>query len=373
VTRTWDLTGDLPLPGWHYPKSFVEFVTWFPDDARARAYLEAVRFRRGLACPRCGMLGPKRGSDGLWWCSSCRRRFSATVGTLMDHAHLSASVWLAAAWQVTNTKAGVSALSLSRSLGVSYASAWHLLHKLRSAMSFVHHDRLRGVVEFDETFVGGHDEGVGSGGTQGHASNKITVFVATERTASGTIGRIRLARGYDASALSIARFIAQTIEPGSTLVTDGWTAYPWALQLLEREGLRYEHLPTTLKWAPGHAHDLLPGVHRVASLLKRWLLGTHQGAVSDHQMDQYLAEFVFRFNRRSSTHRGLLFWRLVCALTEAEPLRRTDVNARRGETAANDRALVEELVQLAIDHKRERELVTSRAYRARKAGRRQTG
>ena len=291
----------------------------------------------------------------------------------MDHAHLPSSVWLAAAWQVTNTKTGISAVSLSRSLGVSYASAWHLLHKLRAAMSFVHHDRLQGMVEFDETFVGGHDEGAGSGGTQGHASNKITVFVATERTESGAIGRIRLARGYDATALSIARFIAQTIEPCSTLVTDGWTAYPWALQLLERERLHYEHLPTTVKRAPGHAHDWLPGVHRVSSLLKRWLLGTHQGAVSDHQMDQYLAEFVFRFNRRSSAHRGLLFWRLVSALTDADPLRRSEVTGRRAEVAKSDRALAEELAQLAIDHKREREVVSSREYRARKAGRRQAG
>ena len=291
----------------------------------------------------------------------------------MDRTHLPASIWLAAAWQITNTKAGVSATSLSRSLGISYASSWHLLHKLRSAMSSAHHDRLSGEVEFDETYLGGHDEGSGSGGTQGHASNKTTVFVATERNENGAIGRIRLARGYDASALAISRFIAKTVEPGSTLVTDDWKAYPWALQLLEEEGLRYENVSTSMKGAPTRAHDILPGVHRVSSLLKRWLLGTHQGAVSDHQMDQYLAEFVFRFNRRSSANRGLLFWRLVCALTDAEPIRRSDVIARRDEVAEADRKLADKVDQMRLDRKREREVKTSRAYRARKAAQQRAG
>jgi hypothetical protein len=270
---------------------------------------------------------------------------------------------------MTNTKSGVSAVSLSRSLGISYSSAWHLLHKLRSAMSSAHHDWLRGEVELDETFVGGFDEGAGTGGTQAPSSNKTTVLVATERTRSGAIGRIRMARSYESSALCLARFIADSIESGATLVTDGWTAYPRALELLEPEGLSYELVQTSLKAMPGHAHDHLPGVHRVASLLKRWLLGTHQGAVSAHQIDHYLSEFVFRFNRRSSEHRGLLFWRLACALTDSGPVRRVEITGRKAEMAQSDQELAVRIKELHIQHKREREVLTGRAYRARKAAR----
>jgi hypothetical protein len=277
----------------------------------------------------------------------------------MDRSHLPPSQWLAAVWLVTNTKSGISAVSLSRSLGISYTSSWHLLHKLRTAMSFAHHDQLRGEVEIDETFVGGFDEGAGSGGPQSPDSNKITVLVATERTSSGAIGRIRMARSYESSTLCLARFIADTVEPGATLITDGWSAYPRALEVLEPEGLNYELRQTSLTATPGHAHEHLPGVHRVASLLKRWLLGTHQGAVSAHQIDHYLSEFVFRFNRRSSEHRGLLFWRLACALTDSGPVRRTEITGRKAEMAHNDQELAIRIEELRIQHKREREVLTS--------------
>jgi hypothetical protein len=287
----------------------------------------------------------------------------------MDRTHLPASVWLAAAWQLTNTKSGVSAVSLSRSLDISYTTAWHLLYKLRSAMSFAHHDRLRGDIELDEIFVGGFDEGAGSGGTQAPSSNKITVLVATEQATPTAIGRVRMARAYESSAPCLAKFIAQTVEPGSTLITDGWSAYVGALVLLERAGLTYEHLPTSMTSAPGHAHDYLPGVHRAASLLKRWLLGTHQGSVSAHQMDHDLSEFVFRFNRRSSQHRGLLFWRMVCALTDSAPVRRSEITGRRDAMATSDAALAREIAEYQRDRKRELDRVTSRNYRARKAAR----
>ena len=288
----------------------------------------------------------------------------------MDRTHLPVSQWLAAAWLVTNTKSGISAVSLERSLGINYTTAWHLLHKLRSAMSFTQHERLKGEVEVDETFVGGYDEGAGSGGTHGSSTNKTTVIVATERATPTSIGRIRMTRSYDSSALCLAEFIAENIEPGATLITDGWSAYPRALELLEPLGLTYGHLGTSMTGAPGHAHEYLPGVHRVASLLKRWLLGTHQGSVSAHQMDQYMAEFVFRFNRRTSQHRGLLFWRLVCALSESEPLRRAEIVGRKGKMAQSDQELAIRLEELYIRHKREREVLTSRAYRARRAARR---
>jgi len=211
--------------------------------------------------------------------------------------------------ELTNTKTGVSAVSLSRSLDLRYETSWYLLHKLRAAMSFVGHDRLRGDVELDETFVGGFAEGTGSGGAHARSSNITTVIVAAERAAETTIGRIRMARSLDSSVLCLARFISDNVESGAIQHTDGWPSYEPALKLFALEGLRYERRPVAMGSA-GHDHDYLFGVHRAASLLKRWLLGTHQGSVSAHQIDHYLAEFVFRFNRRASRSRGLLFWAL---------------------------------------------------------------
>jgi hypothetical protein len=210
---------------------------------------------------------------------------------------------------LTNTKTGVSAVSLSRSLDLRYETSWYLLHKLRAAMSFVGHDRLRGDVELDETFVGGFAEGTGSGGAHARSSNKTTVIVAAERAAETTIGRIRMARSLDSSVLCLARFISDNVESGAIQHTDGWPSYEPALKLLALEGLRYELRPVA--WAaqvtPTTTCSAFTGQLRSSSA---GCSGTHRGSVSAHQIDHYLAEFVFRFNRRASRSRGLLFWAL---------------------------------------------------------------
>jgi transposase-like protein len=356
---TWNVEGDPPLAGCHYPASFTQFASWFTDEPHAAAYIEAVRFRHGLACVRCGLIGVRRGGDGTFWCGLCRRRFSATTGTLLERTHVPLGTWLAAAWQLTNTKSGVSAVSLSRSLDLRYETSWYLLHKLRAAMSFVGHDRLHGDVELDETFVGGFAEGTGSGGAHARSSNKTTVIVAAERATETTIGRIRMARSLDSSVLCLARFISDSVESGAILHTDGWPSDEPALELLALEGLRYELRPVSMVSAAGHAHDCLFGVHRAASLLKRWLLGTHQGSVSAHQIDHYLAEFVFRFNRRASRSRGLLFLRLVCALVETKPVGRDEIAARKAELVASDYQLALEIDRYVAGR--------SRRYRAKQA------
>jgi transposase-like protein len=212
-------------------------------------------------------------------------------------------------WWVTSQKTGASALGLQRVLGLgSYETAWTWLHKLRRAMVRPGRDRLAGTVEVDETYLGGIEEGVRGRQTQ----KKALIAVAAEEDGDG-IGRIRMRRIPDASADSIQAFVEAAIAPGSLLHTDGFLSY----DRLEKHG--YKHQITFLRGRKESPAELLPRVHRVVSLLKRWLLGTHQGAVSMAHLDYYLDEFTFRFNRRTSRHCGKLFYRLAQQAVAIDP------------------------------------------------------
>lgn len=228
---------------------------------------------------------------------------------LPGHAQAAGAV-VRAMWWVTSQKNGTSALGLQRVLGLgSYKTAWTWLHKLRRAMVRPGRDRLTGRIEIDETFVGGLEKGVHGRQTE----TKALVVIAVEEGDTG-IGRIRMHRIADASAESLESFIAENIELGSVIHTDGWPSYGG----VAAKG--YTHQVTVLTHKKQSASELLPLVHLVASLLKRWLLGTHQGAVSCEHLDYYLDEFTFRFNRRNSKSRGKLFYRLVQQAVAVEPV-----------------------------------------------------
>ncbi len=240
-------------------------------------------------------------ADGRLSCSSCRKRLSLTAGTIFADTKLPLTTWFAAAWLVTNTKNGMSALSLQRALGLrSYESAWLLLHKLRRAMVRPGRDLLSGEVEVDESYVGGPTVGASGRGT-----GKALVAIAAQCRPEGRIGRIRLAAIPDMTGASLHGFCLDAIAPGTVIYTDGLPSYKGL------GALGYEHLPTAISGTGSPAHVVMPRVHRVASLLKRWLLGTHQGGMQEHQLSFYLDEFVFRFNRRNSRSRGHLFLRLL--------------------------------------------------------------
>jgi len=200
----------------------------------------------------------------------------------------------------------MSALGLQRVLGLgSYKTAWAMLHKLRRAMVRPGRDRLAGVVEVDETYWGAEEPGVIGRLTH----DKAIIAVAAQVDGPG-IGRIRLQRIPNLSRTTLHRFIAQSIEPGSTVRTDGWHSY---------RGLNdYTHDRHVQMDRPAGEH-LMPRVHRVASLLKRWLMGTHQGAIGLEHLDAYLDEFTFQFNRRKSASRGKLFYRLAQQALQVEP------------------------------------------------------
>jgi len=301
----------VPVAGLDYPGSYAELLSWFPDDAACLDYLEWLRWPDGIRCPRCAGRDGWRLGSGLWECAVCGRQASATAGTIFHRTRTPLRLWFAAAWQMTSQKHGVSALGVQRSLGLgSYQTAWAMLHRYRVAMVRPGRERLSGHVEVDETYLGGVESKVYGRETE----TKAIVAIAVEIENPKGFGRIRLGHIPDVSADSLLPFIDAAVEPGATVHTDGWQAY-WTLP-----DRGYEHERTVMRKQSDPAHVVMPGVHRVASLLQRWLLGTHQGSVSVEHLQAYLNEYTFRFNRRRSRRRGLLFYRLLEQAVIAEPI-----------------------------------------------------
>lgn len=294
-----DLKVDLRLD---YPATWQQFRTWFPDEQACIVYLERLRWPTGFLCPRCRSEKGWRLPDGRWSCSGCARKVSVMAGTIFDRSRVPLADWFTAVWFMTNQKYGISALGLQRLLGLgSYQTAWTMLRKLRTAMVRPGRDRLQGTVEVDETYLGGIEQGTRGRGTE----RKFIVAIAIQMLSPKGFGRVRLKRVEDVSSGSLIPFVEYAVQPGSEVRTDGWKGY---LGLAKHN---YEHHPVCLSDSGDPAHVVMPGVHTVAALLKRWLLGTHQGSVTADHLDAYLDEFAFRFNRRKSRRRGMLFYRLL--------------------------------------------------------------
>jgi len=284
-----------------FPSIYRDFVQMFPDDSACAAYLERLRWLNGFVCPSCQQRQePWRDKMGRLVCPACRHQCTVTAGTIFDKTRTPLTTWFDAAWHVTAAKNGMSAKTLERMMGVSYHVAWHMLHRFRVAMVRSHREPLSGEVEVDETLIGGIDEG----GKRGRGAKKEIVVIALEIKHPKWFERIRMRHIPDASADSLLPFVREVIVPDSIVCTDGWRGYCGL-----SEG--YQHQQTILSSSDDLAHVAMPGVHRAASLLKRWLLGTHQGAFSPEHLQSYLEEFTFRFNRRTSTSRGQLFCRLL--------------------------------------------------------------
>jgi transposase-like protein len=291
-----------PVAGVDYPRTFQEMEQWFRGEAACRDYIRRLRWPGGFVCPSCGVAGePWSMSDEMLRCRSCHARTSLTAGTILEGTRKPLRTWFMAMWFVTSQKNGVSALGLQRVLGLgSYETAWTWLHKLRRAMVRPGRDCLSGAVEVDETYVGGAEKG--KWGRE--VESKAIVAVAAEEDGKG-IGRIRLRRIADVSAESLLAFVLEAVAPGTVVHTDGWKGYAG----LTEAG--FKRRVSVITAGPDPAHVVMPRVHRVAALLKRWLLGTHHGAIRAQHLDYYLDEFTFRFNRRRSRARGLLFHRLA--------------------------------------------------------------
>jgi transposase-like protein len=271
-----------------FPLTLAEFQERFGADEDCRRYLVACRWPDGFRCPRCG----GRDAHGvaardLLQCRSCRHQTSVTAGTVLHRTRIPLRLWFAAAYLVTTHTPGFSAVQLQRQLGLArYETTWTMLQKLRRAMLRPERDRISGVVEVDEAYVGGIEEGRRGG--RWRDSAKSIVVGAVEVRGQGS-GRIRLAVVEDLSAASLASFVEASVAPGSMLLTDGWQGYAPLRK-------RYDHRPSTVS-DPKNASKLFPRIHRVFSNLKTWLKGTHHGVSAKH-LPHYVNEFVFRFNRR---------------------------------------------------------------------------
>ncbi|MHC1623662.1 MAG: IS1595 family transposase [Candidatus Methanospirareceae archaeon] len=301
-----------------YPKTILDFEQRFATEEACREYVVQLRWPEGFCCPRCGHGEVWIMKRGLYWCRQCDYQVSVTAGTIFQDSRKSLRLWFRAIWYVVNQKHGVSALGLQRVLGLgSYRTAWTWLYKLRCAIVRPGRDRLLGTVEVDETYIGGKKPGKRGRG----AAGKTLVVVAVEDKGN-KIGRIRLRRVADASAASLIPAVQESVEDGALVRTDGWISY----EKLSSKG--YEHIVVRKNASVGD--NLLPLVNRVVALLKRWLQGTHQGAVRPSHLDYYLDEFTFRFNRRTSRSRGKLFYRLVQQAVAISPI--TGNNIRGGRS-----------------------------------------
>jgi len=312
----------VPLRGLHYPGSCAELRAWFPDDEACIDFLDWLRWPTGPVCPKCGRTATTVGAGRVWRCGGCRKRVSRTAGTIFQDTRTPLTVWFAAAWYMTADPGGVSALTMQKLLGLgSYQTAWAMLHRYRTAMVRPGREVLNGRVEVDETFIGGEEPGPRGRGALG----KTLVVIAVELREPRGYGRARMSIIPNAEAQTLRKFLIATVEPGSTVITDGWSGY------LGIDKVGYPHDRRSQRAAKALGEDigkLLPGVHRIASLAKRWLLSTHQGAVHIEHLPGYLDEFCFRFNRRRSRSRGLVFYRVLQLAIGHDPVRYQQLIAR---------------------------------------------
>ena len=303
--------------------NLIEFIDSFATDIECRKYLLSIRWEQGYKCAQCGH-GEYWTNDEISYCicRKCRHRISLLAGTVMQDSKLPVRVWLVAMWLFVTQKDGISAKSLQENLGLkSYRSAWSLLHKLRVAMVRADRDKLSGTVEIDEEYIGGVLEG-GKRGRGSENKQLVAVAVQLERIPSDNpnrptlrdyrLSKIRAKHISDASKSELHSFIKENIAVGSTLIRDGWAGYSG----IDDEG--YYSEVTKVSKATSE-EEKLPHVHLAISLIKRWILGTYQGNIDESNLQTYLEEFTFRFNRKTSHSRGWLFYRMVQGALSTEP------------------------------------------------------
>jgi transposase-like protein/Zn ribbon nucleic-acid-binding protein len=304
-----------------YPKDFQEFIDRFKTNDDCWEYLFKIRWINGYTCPKCRNAKYYLNNRKLAECKNCGHQTSVTAGTIFHGSRKSLLLWFHVMWWVAAQKTGVSASNFKDFMGFgSYETAWAWLHKLRRTMIRPGRELLSGEVEVDETFIGGKETGEKEDGTNktGRGSSEKSLVVVATECHGKQIGRVRFKCIDSASGNNLVKFIEDNIEHGSTVITDGWKGYDSLANKSE-----YKHVRKPVSGSGQEAHELLPHVHMVDSLLKRWMNGTHQGRISQKHLGFYLDEYAFRFNRKLSTHRGKVFYRLVqqSVITGPAPLK----------------------------------------------------
>ncbi len=304
------------------PEHQIDFEKMFYTESQCIEYVIEMKWSDGYKCLRCKNTSYWLGSKKRIICKKCEYQTTVISGTIFEQTNKPLVLWFRAIWWMISQKNGVSASGLQKILGLgSYKTAWTWLQKLRLLTTISDRKKLSGKVEVDETFIGGKKEGKRGRGSE----NKTLVVIAVEVQNKGT-GRIRLQIVSSASAKDLTKFITTNIEIGSSIITDGWNGYS------KVSGKGYSHQIQGAEWEKDD-EQMLPNAHRVASLLKRWLLGTHQNYVSPSRLQNYLDEFVFRYNRRKSNSRGLLFQRIMEQAVKHNPVKYQEImsNSLTGE------------------------------------------
>ena len=309
------------------PRDLPSFLARFGSDAQCRAHLYARRWPQGFCRAGCGHGAAYHHRKRLIEeCAACGKQHSLLAGTIFEQTKTGLARWFLAIWLVTSSKGGISTMELQRQMGFSsYQTAWSWLHKIRKAMVRPEREPLAARVEADETLVGGAKPGRRGRGAAGKTVVAGAVEAGRGKGRGRRLGRLRLAAVADASAESLQGFLAGNVAPPAAVATDGWQGYAG----LDRAG--YDHEPINLTAGWGDAVLRLPAIHLVFGLAKRWLLGTHHGAVSTKHLQAYLDEYVFRFNRRTAKSISHRFARLVEHAVLTPPASYRDII---GQTAA---------------------------------------
>jgi len=289
-----------------YPKNYIELTKKFATQEACLDYLASIRWPEGFTCLRCEGKEFWRSNRFFWICNECEFQTSVLAGTLFQDTKVPLELWFQMIWWFMGQKNGTSALSLQDNFGIgSYRTAWMMLRKLRTTMVLAGRSPLSGKVEVDEGFLGG-------------VNNKEIIMVAAEVRGAAT-GRIRMRHISARTSEQIQKFILDFIEPGSTIISDEYNGY---VKIVEK-GYAHEPQRKPYYWEVVDRDDdrLQPRVHRAIALLKRWYYGTYHGRIEKENLPPYLDEFVFRFNRRTSESRGLVFYRLVEAAIKSPPIK----------------------------------------------------
>ncbi len=305
-----------------FPTSEIEFDQRFHSEANCYGYLSKMKWPQGFSCVKCRHEAFWVSKKFIYICTRCEHHHSLTAGTVMDSTKKPITYWFKAMWWFTTRKSGVNAVNLKDLLGLgSYHTAWTWLQKLRRCSIREGREKLSGVVEVDEFVIGGQKPG-----KRGRGSNGKTIVAAAVERKEKKLGRIRLTVINDFSSNTLVPFIQDNVEADSTILTDGWKAYQ------PLDGTTYQHEPVVRCKAPDK-DSVLPGVHLVASLVKRVIRGTHQGRFDPEYLQQYLDEFVFRFNRRTSRSVGKKFMRIVQQVVNSTKITKRQIH----ETTAQSR------------------------------------
>ena len=296
-----------------FPQDQLEFDRRFSDEGACIDYLFQLRWPEGFSCAKCGNTTYWASARGLYICCSCEYHQSVTAGTIFHATRKPLAVWFKALWWFSTRKSGVNAVNLQQLLGLgSYKTAWEWLQKLRSCTIRSGREKLSGNIEVDEFYLGGVR------GKKGRGSPfKSAVAIAVERKGK-KLGRLRMQVITRCTAQELVPFVTNNVTSGSTVTTDGWAGYNG----LEKEGLRHRRIFQT---KTENKESVLSGVHLVASLVKRLILGTFQGRYEEKYLQRYLDEYVFRFNRRSTKSPGKRFWRIAQFAAASKPITGVEV------------------------------------------------